>query len=276
MANDKKVTFIFEGGPKGWTESFVKGNSDAHEVVMESAKDLATARALLLGANCRIKAIRVGTEGADNDAMLEYLTEAKYRGNPQKPAAQPDVALMIRCENAAHTRRKMIFLRGIWDEVENDHGQYVGRANADWKFKIDSYLNWLKANGWGWMRSVKAQLGLVKSVARGDEDTAIVTLRAPTFNQGQVDNSEVIHVRISKVNGKSTLNGAHVAVVTALDKFETISPVAFGRYRSGGYVSTYTYEQTDIHTAVDTKIVTRECGAPLLESRGRAKARPRA
>lgn len=277
----KKVTFVFDGRQCGWTESYYLESGEDHKKVMELAKDIATPRARLLGAEASIKAIRISTEGVDNDGMLEYTPD--LRGNLQKPCAQRDVCLMVRCENAGHNAWRNMFMRGIWDEVEDEQGRYIGRKNKAWREAFDSYQLLVCDRGWGWMHASRGHLGKVKSLAKGEsvpeaagEDTLVYTLHNPAFAAGDVTDRKQIQVRVTGINGKSTANGLKVVQIIAPDKFETVKPLAAGKYRHGGFVVGYTYTLADIATMHDAKVVSRETGAPLLESAGRAREKPRA
>lgn len=270
----KKATLVFAGRQCGWTESYYQNTNESHETVIHKAFDLARDRIKLLGKECSIKAIRVATEGAPNDGVLRYAND--LNGMSQEPADEQDVALMVRCENAEHTKWKLIYLRGIWDRVATNHGQYVGRAIEAWKGHITDFFGRLVNDAWGWVGSTPANLGLVKTLTISQEDCLQYTLHANAFTVDEVTARKKLKIRVSGVNGKSTANGSHVVRVIAQDKVETITPLAVAKYRFGGVVKGYTYDFIDIAQAFDQKIVTRECGAPLLESRGRARAKPRA
>lgn len=270
----KKVTLFFEGHQCGWTESYYTDTGDAHELVMVRANRLASERAALLGAECSVKAIRVSTEGVLNDATLRYV---RYKGNAQYKSAQRDVALMVRCENALHTKWRNSYLRGIWDDVEKEHGIYVGRLNAEWRDAFDSFALLVTRDQWGWVTSNITNRVKVSSIARGtSEDTLIYTLAADVFIPDQVQAATKMRVRFSGINGVSAANGLKVVVPTAVNKVETVHALAAGKYRFGGEMKVYETVFTDISTCHDTKIVSRETGAPLLESVGRRRAIPRA
>ncbi|OWY59460.1 hypothetical protein B7486_74450, partial [cyanobacterium TDX16] len=116
-----KVTWFFEGPEHGWTESLWLVTGLAHADTLKAARNLALRRVMLLGMECKIKATRISTEGAGPDALLDY---EEHKPDNQEPAAHPDVGVLIRCNNVGDTRWKHIFLRGIWDRVEDNYGNY--------------------------------------------------------------------------------------------------------------------------------------------------------
>lgn len=270
----KKCTLFFDGRQSGWTESYYTDTGDSHEEVMKRLNRLASDRSALLGAECMVKALRVSSEGIKNDSMLRYV---RYRGNLQKPSVQKDVCLMVRCENGARTKWSNKYLRGIWDEVESEHGLYVGRANVAWADAFDTYAARLVADSWGWITQEISATYAITSIARStSEDTLVYTLADEPFTPADVVAGTKYRVRVTGVNGQSSANGLHVVKAINTNKVETVHALAAGKYRFGGFMKTYTYPFADIVSAADTKIVSRETGAPLLESRGRQRAKPKA
>jgi hypothetical protein len=272
-----KVTFVFDGRQCGWSESHWLNSIDAsHEITMDAAKKLAAKRAALLGVECFIKAIRVSTEGTGPDAMLRYVRyrpkfiESANGDLVGEKAAQKDVALQIRMENAAHTQHKLVFLRGIWDAVESDQGEYID--NDEWRPVIDAYRKLLLSGPWGWFGSTGRTKVKLSNVQRGiNTDSAVFSFAANLFPDGLA--GKRVKIRISGVNGgQSNLNGVHVVSVTDRMTCSTEFPLAVSNRVENGWGSYNTYDFIQYASFDDQKIVTRETGAPLLESPGR---RPR-
>lgn len=276
-----KVTFFFEGRGRGWTESLHYASPDDDYMrTTADANKLAVLRANLLGKECWIKAIRVSKEGTGPDAELTYVRyepkglKVGVNGNEilKRGAAQPDVGLLLRCENAAHTQHKFLYLRGIWDEVENNHGEYT--PTADWLAVLVPYFDEVKGGNWGWWGvAVKAKQPL-DDVARQANDQAVITTTVDLVPPEMV--GKVTAVRISGVNaGRSNLNTTHVVRVMDRKTFKTTRVLAVANTVVDGSVAWWGKGYIDIANIKSQKIVTRECGAPLLESPGRQKARPR-
>ena len=65
----KKITFVFNQGQKGWTESYYKDDSNSDlRAVFTQTEFLRTARASLLGKQGQLQAVRVSDEDQTGDA----------------------------------------------------------------------------------------------------------------------------------------------------------------------------------------------------------------
>lgn len=276
----QKVTFIFDGRLCGWTESHWYNSADGvHVETLKKAYTFAERRAPLLGVECKIKAIRVSTEGVGPDALLVYtdyrpartpLSNGAFLG---EKSAQKDVALQLRMENSAHTAHKLTFLRGIWDSVENDQGQYT--PSKAWLDLIDEFALLLKKANWGWVGSIgRTKVRLISAVTN-ETDRTTFTFADNLFPAGM--EQQRTRIRISGVNeGHSNANGVHIVKVTSRTACVTEFPLAVGHRAEGGFGSFNTYGFISYATVDPQKIVTRETGAPLLESPGRQPRRARA
>lgn len=277
-----KVTWFFEGKGRGWTESLWFGsNNGAYEQTMGAAKTLAAERAEMLGKECWIKAIRVSTEGTGPDAMLRYV-DFRQKGDVagkignaiqlKKGTAQPDVALLIRFENITQDRHKFVFMRGIWDEVENNHGVYT--PTDDWKKAVGNWAGSVRLGAWGWWGVQEKKKERLTGITRNANDSATFTFANNMF--AGITVGKRVSVRISGVNkGRSNLNATHIVQVKSASEAVTEGVLAISNNNLGGFGAIQTKGFTDIEFYDDQKIVTRECGAPLLESPGRQKAKAR-
>lgn len=277
----QKVTFVFDGRQCGWTESHWYQSADGlHAETMAKAADLGLARAQLLGDECKIKAIRVSTEGVGPDAMLNYVdmkpgTKTGSNGDHinQEDTAQRDVALQIRMEDASHSRHKLIFLRGIWDKVETDQGTYA--PDDKWTKFLDAWGGQLVRRQWGWYGSSGRTKVKLLSAVMGATDRTTFTFDDFLFPEAVV--GKRVKIRISGVNeGHSIINGVHVVDVLSRIACITHGKQAVGNIVEGGFGSYNTYDFWSYRTYDAQKIVTRETGAPLLESPGRQPKRARA
>lgn len=277
-----KITLFFQGEGKGWTESYWRpGPGGDHEAQIGPTLGLARLRAQLLGKECHIKAYRISTEGTGPDALLKYI-DIRHElpvGQAGAPvgkiptAAQPDVALLLRCSNLGRTKHKFIYLRGIWDMVEDEHGKY--KPTVAWTNAMTSFINNLEGNDWGWFGVTAKTKSRLVSATRDAKDQVTFVFTDDLIPDGMV--GKRTRVRISGVNnGKSALNRTHVVEVVDRKTVKTEFTTACPNIVIGGFGAHQVYDYIDIKHADDQKIVTRECGAPLLESPGRAKARNRA
>lgn len=279
-----KVTYIFEGPAKGWTESYVlNGVGTDHTKQVPAVVTLAKARVKLLAEPCFIKGYRISLEGTGPDALLSY---DKYA--PQKvalptgdvvgldKAADPDQAVLIRCSNATQSKHRFIYLRGVPDFQEQNYGEYQKDGKV-WRKLMDSFFGILTGGPWGWMgvddvNSVKKVP--VLNVEQNANGTASFTFQANLFPITLPANA-IVKIRVSGINKGSPSNGVHIVYAKQRDLAVTVNALATGKYLFGGRASYTPLTFIPIEHAEDQKVVTREAGAPLLQSRGRAKARPR-
>lgn len=281
MPTIQKVTFFFKGSQHGWTESYwLNSGSGLHADSVRKCQDLFDDRANLLGIECSGHAFRISTESTGPDALLEYYSAVPIFVKNQQgvlgvhQSDEPDVALLMRCNNALLTAHKHIFLRGIWDEVDVSHGRYNPEVEG-WKGRINKFMIRLVKDQWGWVgvTGKTAKIPLL-GYTRGVDDRVTITFTAPLFTAPQVGKRNV--VRISGVNGGAAINGAQVVDVISTTSCTTAKPLGVGAYRHGGFGVVNTLGFIQIATVQDQKIVERKVGAPLLQSHGRGKAKARA
>ena len=280
-ATIQKVTLFFEGRQHGWTESYwFASASGLHTGTFDPTRALCKARAQLLGSECKIKAFRISTEGTGPDALLKYeefITAPLKGGSVGAPvfpsAAEEDVALQVRFENSERNAHKLTFLRGIWDAVETRHGKYT--PFDEWNKRFALYRALLVDEPWGWWGvQSKVKKPLVSAV-QGADDIVTFTTLGDLFAAGEIGTRGSL--RISGVNeGHSVLNSVHLVQATATNGAKTLKRLAIGHNVVGGMVSRVTKGFIKFASCDDQKIVERKAGAPLLESRGRQRARARA
>jgi len=282
VASKFKTTLIFEAGQRGWTESYIYNSSgDSHATVEGPATRLANARILLCGQGARIKAIRISKEGIGPDSLLRYtnivppivkLPVGEDGGFSFGPRAQPDVALMARCSDATEAKRKPIYLRGIPDLIEINGGEI--QANPVFAKAFDVFRKRLVDDAWGWS-GVATKFGPVDLLNYETTVNGVVTftLQANLFEAGTF--GKRVMARFKGVNGKSQLNGPHVVKVDDAQSGKLVYPLSLLAYQHGGQVSYSVNDFQKIEIVDPHKVVSRKAGAPLLESRGRARNRPR-
>jgi hypothetical protein len=282
VASKFKVTLVFEAGSRGWTESYIFSSAgDSHAPVEGPATRLANARIELCGQGARIKAIRISKEGIGPDSLLRYTdikpTVVKVpdaQGNVLSfgPRAQPNVALLVRCSDVTEAKRKYIYLRGIPDLIEVNGGMI--EDNKIYAALFDKFRKQLINESWGWS-GVATKYGPADLLNYESTVNGVITftLQANLFQNA--DFGKRVMARFRGVNGKSQLNGPQLVKVTDAQSGKLVYPLSLLAYKNGGQVSYSTLDFQKIEIVDPHKVVTRKAGAPLLESRGRAKAKPR-
>lgn len=257
--------------------------------VWEEANTMLTKRALLLGAQGRITACRVGD--ADDEIGVgspgkgdARLFRQGYPGAADYQCAQPDSAAVTTFYDATGLRKRNTFLRGIPDDVEVNGGQptLVGAA-ALWTQRYQAWIDEINQGGWGWLaRSVKqtgggvfgaAPLALYTQYADDPRKIQITFARA-LFSAAEVEAGEPIEVVFKQVGGRagSRLNGPQLVVPTAPTVCYTFEATALLPWSPGGVGTRYSYSFVDIAEGRLAKIGTRKAGNVSNLSRGRQKA----
>lgn len=280
-----KITNFFEGRSHGWTESYFAGfaTNDLGSAYVNIALPIANDRAQLLGDPCYIKAIRVSVERNDDgttvlrDSYLQYVKILPAFGSAEvtrKLAADSDVALQVIWQNATNQLRKFIFLRGIWDDVETAGGEYV--PVGSWNGRLNNWRATLFAKSVGWDSKPQFAKTIITNYATDAGNHITLTLAGAIFGNPPVGLPyPYTQVRISKLNNKSVLNGLLTVLPLSPNTCITVAPIAAGPFISPGTLTTYSHLFIPAANIRAQKIVTRKAGAPLLESRGRVRAKPK-
>lgn len=271
-----KATLFFENRTHGWTESFLwQAADDNLQAANNSLQVISQKRAALLGEGAKIKAQRVSVE-TDNAGQPRlndsYLTYINYLGSPGHPAGDDDLAVLVTMRNANAQRRRNMFLRGIWDELEVAGGQ-LDLGTPGWLALYNSWQAAMLARGVGWFAGDR-QTPLALSTYDFDSVTGYtkVTLADPI---PVVVPNQLRQARFQGVNGKSALNGLHLIRVIDATHVWIERPLALADYTFGGKMTLYGRHFEVAATIDPQKIVTRRVGAPLLQSRGRARVETR-
>lgn len=271
MPNVFKSTLFFEGPGHGWTETYWQQlTSNDYQTASDTLMGFAQVRRTLLGQDCKIKAYRVSLEDVKQDALLVYRN---FNGIKQEPSAEQDLAILFTLKNATLAKSKNVFLRGFWDSVESDAGDYK-RNLAGWKANMDAFKALFNPGGvWGWWGiTAKVQAPIQRYIQLIDQRLEFQWVNnffpAPLIGKR-------VQVRFTGINGKSNLNGLQVLDVVSEKIATTYLPISSVPYTFGGVSTLYTKDFIQATRGDDKRITTRKVGAPLLESHGRVKARPR-
>lgn len=271
-----KATWIFEQGNRGWTESLLyPQNSDDISLALNAAILLGQKRAKLLGSAGKIKAIRVSLEKnlagvmIAGDALLNYVN---IQGYASELSDAPDTCLLVTFRTLNGTKRKQMFMRGIWDQVVSFGGQYLP-TYGNWQSFFNSWMAQLITSGWGWWGNDVVSSARLTSYSPNTptmlvQITADADIFLPPFNiKGKV--------RITGVNGKSVLNGTQIIESRDATHCDLVKPLAVGPFVSPGKIAVYGPVFRATSDVQASRIIERKAGSPLLESRGRQRARAR-
>lgn len=271
---DMKITFFFAARERGWTESYFRITTDTDlNAVVTQAELVAELRAQMLGKEARIFAIRASNEDVKNDSYLRYKDFKNTDANP-RDCADLDIAILARLANFGFTRFKNVFLRGFWDSLEVNAGQFIGPGKAAFTDAFNNWIDRLKRDLYAWKSQPATGANAdIQTYTTPADGLAEITTKTDLVPPAVVGAKNL--ARISGVNGKSALNGQQLVEVTAVNKVKLVKPLALLPYVFGGRIKLSNKTIIPIETAQAQKIVPRKSGAPLLATRGRRPARAR-
>jgi hypothetical protein len=273
-----KCTFIFDGPQKGWTETlYIEPLTGTFAEASTLTNNLCTPRALLLGSQCAIKAYRVQVVQDAGGLTVKRRGDTIQRpffGNSTQTCADADLALLLDFVDAPLTRHKSLFLRGIWDAISQNYGAYT--PVPAWEGVFESWRLQLIASGFGWVGRTPLAFANITTYAQSLAGFVNITLGENLF-LGVVPGTIVqVNVQgLQSLGGRSTLNGSLLVRVLTDTTCVTVKQIAVLPFVAGGTMQTFTFGMIKTAFIGPEKIVTRETGAPLLESPGRQKARSR-
>lgn len=267
-----KTVLSFEGRKHGWKEGWWQNNTDTdYRSAIDAGKVLASKRAKLLGSQCKIIAVEVSREDETGEGLLEYVT---YKGVGQRDAAHQDVGVLLTCRDALNKKRKHSFLRGIWDDVETEHGDYKKNL-AVWKDNMKEFKDELTGAGqgglWGWYGAVTKVKRFVSAITFDANNRMTLTYDEDYFAVGQI--GKRIQIRMKGYNGKSGMNGTHIVTVMGERSAVTPEGIRHVPYLFGAETSWVGKDFIQIRSATDSRTTRRAAGSPLLDTAGRAKAK---
>lgn len=268
-----KSTMFFEGRAHGWSETWWQNETETdYNRPMDNLKALAKKRAKLMGDECIITGLRVSREDELGESFLEYVT---YKGVLQQPTAAHDLAVLLSVRDGTNKRKKHTFLRGFWDAVEVKNGRYL-KNFPDWKDAMADFRNELTGEGkggiWGWWGvNVKHKRFLATFTVDAD-DRITFGYDANYFAPALI--GKFLELSVKGINGKSSMNRKYIVQVLGETAAITKDAYATVSRRFGGESTYVTKDYVQIKGASDQKITRRAVGSPLLESRGRARAKP--
>lgn len=279
MAYTQKHTIDFAAGQKGWTESlYIQPQVQTVAAGLAILQQLCVARAQMLGQQAYIKAYRAQVVEAVDGSKVKFQGDTVQRtlfpGSTGEPCAQADLSLLVDCVNATVTKHKQIYLGGIWDSISQNFGAYV--PNPTFETAFTNWTSKIVQFGYGWpSRTPSIKFVLSNYVMDADGYVTITCAGLPFNAITQTTPFKVGISSLPSIGGRSVLNGDIMVTKIDASTCKTAKPIAVTPFTSFGYLVTYTTNFQAIAVTGIEKVVSRERGAPLLESPGRRKARPR-
>lgn len=276
-----KTTFICQIARHGFTESWYRNASSPdpnNELVF--ARDYATARAAIMGANASIIAIRISN--VDNKRQKALTVMDNFQGNISKdangnfihPAAASNVALNAMATNTDFTQEKLIQLRGIWDDFESAGGA----PNFNDAVFMPLFQNWgakVVQLQYGWVHTSSLNVKPIANYVQAANGLITFTTVGDFFTIDQVNAGDNVPVRVLECVSSPNLNGQLTLFPITQTSGRTIRPIAVNPFVLGGKLQRNVKQFTAASGLRIQRIGNRQAGAPLLQSRGRGSVRVR-
>lgn len=279
-----RVTFIMTGRGQGWSESYVipRDNVNVSTVNQTIAQPLAFARARLLAREYTLQAFRsTKIRLADGSLVkrnsdLVVVNYAINAGLANWEGCQPNECVVANGVTADGSREKKVFMRGVPDIVITEGGTLNRGEGIGWFSRLDSFQNQLRLYLAGWLGDTT--VGNAHNVTGYTLDEGFqvtVTFQGTIFN-GLVAGTRV-PVRLSKINGKSELNGIQTLIVVNDTSGVTVEAFSLFPYSFGGKGQRMTdpkpFFQAEAWGAELAR--THQTGKVSVGTRGRQPARAR-
>jgi len=274
-----KHTFIFSGRNKGWTENFYTEPGSINLAgQLALAQNVAVARAQMLGQEYRVQALKVmqteNSVGTLTKRIGDLNQAINLPGPAEKEGAQADLSVLFDWATANRDAHKFVFVGGIWDTVSVLGGIYS--PPPEWNTAWQTWGVKCVEAGYGWLSRVPSDPVSVTNYVQNEGDgTVNLTFGAALFPGASLTPVVIRVSGMPTIGGMSTLNGDLLVYPMSATTARTKDRIAVFPYVGPGKAVTFTTTFKRMTFITPEKVVSRERGAPLLESPGRRKARAR-
>jgi hypothetical protein len=271
MANLVKTTFfLVDGRNNGWSFSLYREQASSElDPNALDAKALAAAMAPLLGEGVKFTYCRDSFDGIRGDGSLtEFAAIADYSGAVGKPMEQAGSCLHFQLANQALTKKKPIFIHGIWDT------KITGGVLQDppgWSTKMTTFKNIIKAKPWGWKGVDTKTATAITTVTATASNKLLITVADPVF-LGPFD-GRTQQVQVNGVGSIPSIRNPLVVIpktaTTCVTKNKFADPVV-----DGGQLTVKTYTFYPAIKTFEIRATTKRVGRPFRpQAGGRSRRR---
>lgn len=283
-----KLDLNFAALKQGWQETYYADfGLPSFDGMLAVATKLADLRIALCANPVVITSYSISdplTDGQQGETV--DFRPVKAAASVAEGAGDPATSVNVVFRNATEKRKRRIFMRGVPDSVVTDFGQLASVAWGLWHNKFLALRDYLlgivngQAGGivYGWLarKRVAVDPSPVSYAYAVGETNPVFTTNADFFTTDDVGKKR--YVRVSGLNGgQSPLNGQLIVRVITRSTFTLLKPIAAFPQSSPGIVRRYaTLPEFVAATNVGVeRSGTRRPGAPFLQRRGHARAKPR-
>ena len=267
------VVFSFTQGTSGWTEKYFRTLTSSNlNDYYQDAILLFQKGMVLFGAQTLAQYMRISQEGLRGDSLLFGIEPGTVLATQSEISSKQNVCALFNCADVTRNYQKKIYVRGIWRSVVGSAGNYT--PTSTYTALVNAFTAELRAKSWGWMSSDRPVVvrALAQIVQNADGTVNLTTVNGPnnwaTFGVNQ-------QIRISGVLGNAQLNGPAVVIPQSATIANTLRRIPLFATSNTGSIrySTKTFRAVDFATV--TRTGSHDTGRPILQPRGRQRARTR-
>jgi len=267
-----KFTCIFEQKEQGWSESYVLSGSSPDPYAYRSIVfNFCVTRIAMCGAQTYLTHFRVTNLDTRRLTYLEPISPPLH-GNGRHDSDAPDTCLLGKFSNAAGTKSKITFFRGIWDDIVVQGGRIV--KPVVYNTLLLSLNNYMNLQGIGWLGINTKTAAVLKTLVQNANGTISGTLLTPLFLIGDIGQKKV--VRFAGISQPGNLNGSNPIFVTGVDSFATVKRIAMLPWSGDGNMTLAAKQVIVVQRLFALEVGERKAGRVFGSARGRQPVRKRA
>lgn len=257
-----RTTFIMSIGRHAFTESWFRdASTDDPRIEFGAALVLAPYRAVLLGGDAQIYAIRISNvQNRRQKAFTQFVT---YFGNDTFFSAASNVALNMTFRNANSTQSKRVQLRGIKDDFEVKGGQPQTSNDPTYSQALAAWTAKVVEQQYGWIHTVTVLPKKIAGYSQQANGTVLIQLEPASFPLDQINTNQA--VRIKGGESSPNLNGPLVVTVIDASTVVSIRPIAVRPFQLGEvmFLQRSTKDFSRAASGDIERIGNRQAGAPF-------------
>jgi hypothetical protein len=263
MAQFKETVFLVDARGNGWSYSlYMQPNRSTPDPNTSAMNNFAKKLAKLMGTGTRFTFARESLRGSPKVSLLgEYSSNAQWAGDAAKPIEQAGSVILCQCFDAGYTKKKDIFLHGVWDTAITGG---TLQAPAGWAALRDDFLTELQSGLYYFLGKTGENNEQITAVAQLGRKLQITTA-APFFPGPVFDGKRKIEVAIKGVDTVPTL--PNPVLVTPTSPTTAVTKNNFlGAVLAGGTVRMNTFDLIQIKHAFFERATLHRIGRPFKPS----------
>lgn len=266
MGQFKETVFFVDGRNNGWSYSlYIQPNRSQIDPNTRGMNDFTKKLCKLCGTGVLATYERESLRGSPKTSLLGQFNPAnpQWQGDSTKPIEQAGSVVLCQCYNADMSKKKNLYLHGVWDTAITSSGL---QTPAGWATLRDDFLAELGSGKYYFLGKVDERNEQITAVAQIGRKLQITTA-APFFPGPVFDAARRVEVAIK---GVDTVPGMPSPVlVTPTSPTTAITKNNFmGAILNSGSIRMNTYDLIQITKALFMRPTTHRIGRPFKPSAG--------